>query len=72
MLNGLRRAMKIGILTPEQAVIHFFQPRTLAAERGESQIISPRLDREGNVDRWPEGFFDQFEKDMNYFAGLEP
>ncbi len=72
VLNGLRRAMKTGILTPEQAVIHFFQPRNVAAERNESQVISPRLDHEGNIDRWPDGFFDQFERDMNYFAGLEP
>jgi predicted ATPase len=72
VLNGLRRAMKTGVLKPEQAAIHFFQPRNLAAERGQSQIISPRLDHEGNVDSWPDGFFDQFEKDMNYFAGLEP
>jgi predicted ATPase len=72
VLNGLRRAMKTNILTPEDAVIHFFQPRNLAAERGQPQIISPQIDREGNIDHWPDGFFDQFEKDMNYFAGLEP
>ena len=29
----------------------------------------PRLDSQGGVDAWPEGFFDQFDKDMNYFAG---
>lgn len=72
VLNGLRRAMKTQILTPAESTIHFFQPRNLAEERGESQIMSPGIDREGNIDHWPTGFFDQFEKDMNYFAGLEP
>ena len=31
---------------------------------------SPILDSNGNIDSWPDGFFDQFDKDMNYFAGL--
>ena len=35
------------------------------------QIESLCLDDRGNVDRWPEGFFDQFDKDMHYFAGWE-
>lgn len=70
VLNGLRRAVKIGVLAPRQAALHFFQSRSLAEARGEAQVISPRLDREGNIDHWPDGFFDQFDKDMGYFAGL--
>ena len=27
------------------------------------------MDNYGNIDYWPEGFFDQFDKDANYFAG---
>ena len=27
------------------------------------------MDSTGNIDVWPEGFFDQFDKDMSYFAG---
>lgn len=65
VLNGIRRSIKAGILPPDQAVLHFFRPRSL----GEPQVISPIIDRSGNVDSWPDGFFDQFDKDMNYFAG---
>ncbi|MFS8065729.1 MAG: AAA family ATPase [Byssovorax sp.] len=71
VLNGLRRAVKTQILAPEHAALHFFQARTLAEARGEAQVTSPRLDREGNIDHWPDGFFDQFDKDMGYFAGLD-
>ena len=66
VLNGVRRAVKSGIgLTADQIAIHFFRPRA----EGAAQVISPTLDDSGNIDHWPEGFFDQFDKDMNYFAG---
>jgi predicted ATPase len=70
VLNGLRRAVKTEVLSPERAALYFFQPRGIAEARGEAQVISPRLDREGNIDHWPDGFFDQFDKDMGYFAGV--
>ena len=65
ILNGIRRAVKIGTLTPEQAAIHFFIPR----DGNSSQVITPQLSANGNIDTWPKGFFDQFDMDMNYFAG---
>jgi predicted ATPase len=67
VLNGIRRSVKAALLMPEQVAIHFFRPRS----RGEAQVLSPQLDSSGNIDTWPEGFFDQFDKDMNYFAGWE-
>ena len=65
VLNGIRRSVKAECLTPEQVVIHFFRPRTDEA----TQVLSPVLDSSGNIDSWPEGFFDQFDRDMNHFAG---
>ena len=65
ILNGIRRAVRSNRLKPEQATLHFFRPR----KNGATQVITPQIDRDGNVDAWPEGFFDQFDKDMNYFAG---
>ena len=44
-------------------------PRPVDDQDYIAQVQSPALDRDGNIDRWPEGFFDQFDKDMNYFAG---
>ena len=67
ILNGVRRAVKEGILSANQVAIHFFRPRS---DNG-SQVVSPALDSTGNIDTWPDGFFDQFDKDMNYFAGWD-
>ena len=65
VLNGIRRAVRAGTLPPADAVLHFLRPRG----QGLDQVVSPTLDPTGNIDFWPEGFFDQFEKDMNHFAG---
>jgi predicted ATPase len=65
VLNGIRRAVRKQTLSPQQVALHFFRPKMA----GFDQVVSPQLDRSGNLDRWPEGFFDQFDKDMNHFAG---
>jgi predicted ATPase len=65
ILNGIRRSVRAGRLLPDQVAIHFFRPRSADA----AQVISPQLDSSGNIDTWPEGFFDQFDKDANHFAG---
>lgn len=68
VLNGVRRALKKKILSPHDAALHFFRLRQDDEQRGSVQVETPVLDRDGNVDVWPDGFFDQFDKDMNYFA----
>ncbi|MCW5600017.1 DUF3696 domain-containing protein [Nitrosomonas sp.] len=67
VLNGIRRAVRAQRLIPEQVALHFFRPRS----ENEAQAITPRLDSSGHIDVWPEGFFDQFDKDLNHFAGWE-
>lgn len=69
VLNGIRRAVRHGTLPKDDVALHFFRPRRDGKPDGEPQVQSPILDADGNVDSWPEGFFDQFDKDMNYFAG---
>ncbi|MCK6516680.1 DUF3696 domain-containing protein [Myxococcota bacterium] len=65
VLNGVRRAVRERETRPDQVGLLFFRP----PQEGLDQVVSPQLDVEGNIDHWPEGFFDQFEKDMSYFAG---
>ena len=65
VLNGIRRAVKSGCASADEVAIHFMRERSLH----ETQVLSPSLDSSGNIDVWPEGFFDQFDKDLNYFAG---
>lgn len=65
VLNGIRRSVKAGGISPEQVALYFFRSRT---ENG-AQVTSPQIDGAGNLDAWPNGFFDQFDKDVNYLAG---
>jgi predicted ATPase len=67
VLNGIRRSVKAKTLTADQVTIHFFKPR----DSETAQVVSPQMDDFGNIDVCPEGFFDQFDKDMNYFAGWD-
>ena len=65
VLNGVRRAVKNSTIEAEKVAIHFFRPPS-----GDlPQVLSPTIDASGNIDDWPDGFFDQFDKDASYFAG---
>ena len=65
VLNGIRRTIKSGRIPADQVAIHFFRQRTPDAP----QVLTPTLDNSGGIDAWPEGFFDQFDKDLEFFAG---
>ena len=69
VLNGVRRAVKTSVLPHENVALHFFRPRTEATVSIGPQVESPAIGADGNIDSWPNGFFDQFDNDMNYFAG---
>ena len=66
ILSGIRRAVKRGKVDAESVAIHFFCAR---GDEKISQVTSPTMDEAGNLDDWPDGFFDQFDKDATYFAG---
>lgn len=63
VLNGARKAVKKQFVKHEQVAIHYFTPKE------ESRVISPLIDKNGNLDSWPEGFFDQFELDVSSLIG---
>jgi predicted ATPase len=67
VLNGIRRAVKSKRIQPKHVALHFFRPRSTDV----AQVVSPQIDATGNIDTWPDGFFDQFDKDMNHFAGWD-
>ncbi len=71
ILNGVRRAVKDERydLIKEQVTIHFFRQREKAETENLAQVQSVLIDNEGNLDDWPEDFFDQFDKDSEYFSG---
>ena len=67
ILNGIRRSVKAERLTADQVDIHFFRPRSAEG----AQVLSPQISNSGSIDTWPEGFFDQYDKDMNHFVGWD-
>lgn len=71
VLNGIRRSVKSGKISPENVAFYFFRPRSESEkkDRPQPQVSHLAVDRNGNLDDWPSGFFDQFDKDMFYFAG---
>ncbi|GAA3811228.1 DUF3696 domain-containing protein [Streptomyces phyllanthi] len=60
VLNGVRIAVKQGALAADDAVIHFFRGNGSGAE-----VISPRVDKDGMLAQWPEGFFDEWENSLD-------
>ncbi|MDT8446518.1 MAG: DUF3696 domain-containing protein [bacterium] len=62
ILNGVRIAAKTELIRPEDVKIHFFDHDK---ERNSTCRITPKLDRDGRLDQWPEGFFDEWEKSLS-------
>lgn len=60
LLNGVRLAVKEGLIPPEWVAIHFFS----GATQDSHGVVALRLDRAGNISDWPRGFFDQTESDL--------
>lgn len=65
LLNGVRLAVREGALLPEQLRIHFFR----GPEGAEHGVTTPGMGAGGEIYEWPEGFFDQGEKDLSRLAG---
>ncbi|GAA2641674.1 AAA family ATPase [Streptomyces vastus] len=59
VLNGMRLAVKRGVLPAEQAVVHYFRNDGAGA-----QVITPKIDEDGHLDQWPQGFFDELENTL--------
>jgi len=60
ILNGLRLAVREGILQPEQTAFHYFRRDGL-----DVRVEMPVINQDGRMDIWPDGFFDQHEKTLS-------
>jgi predicted ATPase len=59
LLNGIRLAVRDSKIEPEDVQLHYFQRKE---EEGMmlSEVTSPRIDKNGRIDKWPDGFFDEW------------
>lgn len=65
LLNGVRLAVRDHVLEAEGVNVHFFAgPK--GADHG---VTKPTLGPGGEIYEWPDGFFDQGEKDLSRLAG---
>ncbi|MBH5337423.1 DUF3696 domain-containing protein [Streptomyces pactum] len=60
VLNGVRIAVKQGVLQPQDTVVHYFSGNGAGAE-----VVTPRIDKDGMLEQWPEGFFDEWENSLD-------
>ena len=63
VLNGIRLAVFDGILPPEATCLHFFE-RRVTPETIYHTYSTPKIDADGRLDHWPEGFFDEYEQSL--------
>lgn len=62
LLNGVRLAVKRGLIKSSDVVLHFF---SRPVETGEAFIESPAVLENGRLSNWPSGFFDQWDKEID-------
>lgn len=68
ILNGIRRAVKAKMLASTDLALYFLRN---PEDEKTSKVEKPIIDEHGNLDYWPDGFFDQFDKDAAHFAGWD-
>lgn len=66
-LNGIRVATKNGVIAPEKSQIYFFEKE----EDGLNTVAhSINIDKEGNLNDYPKGFFDEWDNNLDKLLGL--
>ncbi len=62
-LNGVRVAVRKQLIAPEQVAI-FFLERSLEDSNHATVVHAPRIDPQGRLDFWPDGFLDEWSKTL--------
>jgi predicted ATPase len=55
ILNSLRVGIKCKELEPSDFCIFYF---------GQQEIFKPKVDADGRIDDWPDGFFDEWDNNL--------
>jgi predicted ATPase len=65
ILNGMRIAIRKYIAEPEDIALHYFYRDIENPEVEGAQVKSPEIDKYGKLSFWPEGFFDEYGKNLD-------
>lgn len=60
ILNGVRISAKNKLIDPSDIKMFFFMKEDVGTKY-HTNIYLPKMDQEGNIDIWPEGFFDEWD-----------
>jgi len=60
VLNGVRLAVKQGLLPAEDVLLHYFGRSANGVE-----IMTPAIGPDGMISDWPDGFFDEWERSLD-------
>ena len=58
-VDGVRIAVRDGLIPAADAAIHYFERRD-----GRADVASPVIDSDGRLSYWPAGFFDQHDENL--------
>lgn len=61
ILNGIRVAVKKEKIDAERVGLLYFE-REIENREHRAKITIPTIDKDGRLDKWPDGFFDEWEK----------
>lgn len=64
ILNGIRICAKKQLISPEIIKIFFFMKEDVGFKYNVN-IYTPMIDKDGNIDIWPEGFFDEWDNELS-------
>lgn len=64
VLDGIRLAVFEGLIKPMQTCFHYFD----RSEEGNIQLLTPKINEEGRIDNWPDGFFDESVRNLAALA----
>ena len=60
VLNGVRISAKNKIIAPSDIKMFFFMKEDIGSKY-HTNIYLPQMDKDGNIDIWPSGFFDEWD-----------
>ncbi len=63
-LNGIRVAVKQKVVDARNIKVFFLQ-RDIHNSIHASEVMHPNIDDQGRIDCWPDGFFDQWDKELD-------
>ena len=58
-IDGIRIAVRDQLIEPDDTAFHYFDRKG-----GRTMVSSPKVDTDGRLSSWPEGFFDQHEENL--------